>query len=140
MTGGERPLTGLLLWSIVHVSIIGCSRPVGPTAGVVRFDDGSPVTSGSIELRRLSDSARFSSRIASTGTFQPADQDGNVGLQPGEYEVVVVQIVLTEDLPKEAHTHGGTVPRRYADYYTSRLKVEVAENQVDPIEIVIEAE
>jgi hypothetical protein len=30
------------------------------------------------------------------------------------HEVVVVQIVLTEDLAKNAYTHGHTVPRRYA--------------------------
>ena len=52
-------------------------------------------------------------------------------------EVVVVQIVLTEDLAADLHTHGRTVPRRYADYYTSGLRVtnpEVVESgsQSDP--------
>lgn len=119
---------------------VGCGRPVGPISGVVKFSDGSPVTSGSIEFRRTTDKERFASRIASDGTFHPADQDGDVGLPPGTYDIVVVQVVLTEDLPIEAHTHGHTVPRRYADYYTSGLQVEVNEEENGPIEVIIEVE
>ncbi|TWT89468.1 hypothetical protein Pla52n_67560 [Stieleria varia] len=44
---------------------------------------------------------------------------------------------MTEDLAKEAHTHGNTVPRRYADYYTSGLEIEIPQDQTKPIEIVI---
>jgi hypothetical protein len=97
------------------------------------------VQSGSIEFRRLSDKERYNSRIAGDGSFQPADKKGKIGLPPGKYEVVIVQIVMTEDLAKEAHTHGGTVPRHYADYYTSGLEVEVAEGEADPIEVLIES-
>ncbi|TWT93536.1 carboxypeptidase regulatory-like domain-containing protein [Neorhodopirellula pilleata] len=123
---------------VLVVSLGGCSNVVGPTSGTVRFVDGTPVMSGSIEFRRTSDKARFASRISSEGTFHPADQDGNVGLPSGAYEVVVVQIVLTEDLAKEAHAHGNTVPRRYADYYTSGLTVEIADDRTDPVMIVLE--
>ena len=118
----------------------GCGGPVGPTTGVVHFEDGTPVKSGSVELRRLSDKERFSSRIAPDGTFRPADKDSNVGLPPGNYDAVVVQIVLTEDLAAEDHTHGRTVPRRYADYYTSDLKVQVNPDQVAPVMIVIKSD
>ena len=58
----------------------------------------------------------------------------------GIYEVVAVKIVLTEDLAKNDHSHGHTVPRRYADYNTSGLQVTVVENQVKPIEIAIRAD
>jgi len=51
-----------------------------------------------------------------------------------------VQIVLTEDLALEAHTHGNTVPRRYADYYTSDLKVDIAPDHTKRIEIVVPAD
>lgn len=129
-----------MLWSVIVATFVGCGRPVGPTSGVVRFRDGSPVTSGSIEFRRTSDKERFASRIASDGTFHPEGQDGRIGLSPGTYDVVVVQIVLTEDLAKEAHTHGQTVPRRYADYYTSGLRVEVEEEETEPIELIIEVD
>jgi hypothetical protein len=129
-----------VLWSMLFVTFVGCGHAVGPTSGVVRFSDGSPVTSGSIEFRRTSDKERFASRIASDGTFRPADQDGDIGLPPGTYDIVVVQIVLTEDLAKEAHTHGHTVPRRYADYYTSDLSAEIEEGKKEPIEVLIQVD
>ena len=140
MIGSSQSRSLSLLASAFLLCVAGCSPPVGPISGVVRFEDGSPVQSGSIEFRRLTDQERFSSRIAPDGSFTPSDSDGIVGLPPGKYEMVVVQIVLTEDLAKEAHTHGGTVPRRYADYYTSGLKTEITEGQIDPIEIVVESE
>ena len=131
---------GLLFGATILLAILGCGKSVGPTSGVVRFDDGTPVTSGSIEFRRLSDKARFASRIDPQGMFQPTSLDDEVGLPAGAYEVVVVQIVLTEDLALEAHTHGNTVPRRYADYYTSGLKVDIAPNQAKRVEIVVPAD
>ncbi|QDS89099.1 hypothetical protein EC9_32960 [Rosistilla ulvae] len=125
---------------LLLVASIGCGPPIGPTSGIVRFDAGEPVRSGSIEFRRLSDKERFASRISPEGEFQPANQAGEIGLPPGSYEVVVVQIVLTEDLAKSVHAHGNTVPRRYADYYTSGLSVEVAEAQTEPIELILETD
>ncbi|QEF99152.1 hypothetical protein Mal15_32120 [Stieleria maiorica] len=129
-----------IAWATLVVAFAGCGSPTGPTSGTIRFDDGTPVTAGSIEFRRQSDQQRFASRIAATGSFAPTDQQGEIGLPPGSYEVVVVQIVMTEDLAKEAHRHGQTVPRRYADYYTSDLTVEIAENEQTPIELVIESQ
>ena len=130
----------LLVGPLLLLTVAGCSKFDGPTSGVVRFEDGTPVTSGSIEFRRLSDQMRFASRISPQGMFQPTSQEEVVGLPAGAYEVVVVQIVLTEVLALEAHSHGNTVPRRYADYYTSGLKIEIAPDQVEQIEIVLPAE
>ncbi|TWT94731.1 carboxypeptidase regulatory-like domain-containing protein [Stieleria varia] len=123
--------------AIVLLTVVGCGGVVGPTEGLVRFADGTPVTSGSIEFRSLSDKQRYASRIAIDGSFHPANQDEEIGLPAGSYEIVVVQIVMTEDLAKEAHSHGNTVPRRYADYYTSGLEIEIPQDQTKPIEIVI---
>ena len=104
----------------------------------MRFTDGSPVRSGSVELRHRESKETYSSRIATDGGFLPADDRENIGVPPGEYDVVVVQVVLTEDLKLSEHDHGGTVPRRYADYYTSGLRVRVGEGSTDPIEVEVE--
>lgn len=125
--------------ALIVLTTVGCGSPAGPTSGVLRFDDGTPVTSGSIEFRSLRNGQRFASRISTEGEFHPANQDQEMGLPPGSYEVVVVQMVLTEDLVKEAHTHGNTVPRRYADYYTSDLKVDIAEGVTTPIELMVDS-
>lgn len=118
--------------------ILGCdSPPRGPTGGYIRFQDGSPVTSGSVEFRNLKTRERYSSKIQTDGSIAPTSQNGELGLLPGSYEIVVVQIVLTEDLAAEAHTHGKTVPRKYADYYTSDLKLDISESDSDPMMLII---
>ena len=115
---------GLASLGILCLLLVGCGQTNSSYQGVVRFDDGSPVQSGSVEFRSLADGSRYASRIDTDGSFALADQDGKLRCPPGQYEVVVVQIVLTEDLAAEAHQHGRTVPRRYADYYTSGLRVK----------------
>lgn len=140
MSGRATPLARY--WACFLAPLVlfaGCSGNAGPAAGMVRFDDHAPVESGSIEFRSLESGQRYASRIGSGGQFEPQDQDGRLGLPPGEYEVVVVQIVLTEDLAADAHEHGRTVPRRYADYYTSDLRTTVRPGQSEEIEVVLAA-
>ena len=122
---------------ILAMTSMGCQQSVGPKVGVVRFQDGSCLTSGSIEFRNITDGTCFASRVDNRGVFHPANIVGEIGLPVGTYEVVIVQIVLTEDLAKNDHSHGHTVPRRYADYHTSGLQVTVEDSQVKPIEIAI---
>lgn len=117
----------------------GCSSDLHPGSGVVRFTDGEPVRAGSVELRPLDGGDRYASRIAKDGGFTLQDTSGRPGTPPGEYEAVVVLVVQTEDLAKELHTHGRDVPRRYADYYTSGLRVKVESAESPPIELVLEA-
>ena len=119
------------------MALTGCAYSIGPTKGIVRFQDGSCLTSGSIEFRNITDGTCFASRVNNRGVFHPTNINGKIGLPVGTYEVVIVQIVLTEDLAKKDHSHGHTVPRRYADYNTSGLQVTVEDNQVKPIEIAI---
>ena len=116
----------------------GCSKPSGTQQGKVVFDDGTAVQSGSIEFRSLADKSRYASRIAPDGSFTLTDQNGQVRCPPGEYEVVVVQIVVIEDLAAEDHEHGETVPRRYADYYTSGLRAVSPEQPGSPYLITLE--
>jgi len=124
---------------VLFIPLVGCgNKVVGPAEGQVEFSDGSPVASGSIEFRERSTRSRFNSRIAADGSFAPESSEGDLGLPPGIYEVVVAQIVLTEDLAIEDHLHGNTVPRRYADYYTSDLEVTVGEGDSEPLQIVID--
>lgn len=115
----------------------GCSGPEDSASGVVRFTDGQPVQSGSIEFRSVDNGSRYAGRIASDGSFSLTDQNGEPRCPPGEYEVVVVQIVLTEDLAADAHEHGRTVPRHYADYYTSGLRATKRKNSTVPLVITL---
>ena len=129
-----RFLPVLTLLLCIH----GCGISGGSSQGVVQFHDGEPVQSGSVEFRSLSDGSRYASRIASNGAFTLTDASGNARCPAGEYEVVVVQIVLTEDLAADDHEHGRTVPRRYADYYTSGLRVTKLDNDESQLRVTLE--
>lgn len=124
-----------MLWLVV--TLTGCSSQ-HPATGIIEYTDGDPVQSGSIEFRSLETGARYAGRIASNGTFALRDQDGNESLPPGEYEMVVVQIVMTEDVAAADHDHGQTVPRRYADYYTSDLRYSNQADRTDSIRVELD--
>ncbi|MGB7343437.1 MAG: carboxypeptidase regulatory-like domain-containing protein [Pirellulaceae bacterium] len=138
MTG--RPIHNVILGvaALLACTIGGCAKPTSTHEGNVLFDDGTPVQSGSVEFRSLADGSLYASRIAPDGSFKLTNQDGDAGCPPGDYEVVVVQIVLTEDLAAEDHEHGRTVPRRYADYYTSGLRATSAAKSDTPLRITLE--
>jgi len=124
----------------ILIAAVGCSGNEDVGKGVVRFTDGEVVESGSVEFRSLASGDRFASRIDSSGRFKLVDQEGRVGIPDGDYEVVVVQIVLTEDLAADMHSHGRSVPRRYADYYSSDLRVTIKAESPLPIELVLSTE
>lgn len=130
-----KPVLAFLL--LLPAVAVGCSANGLPAQGIVRFSDGEPVTSGSIEFRSLDDGTRYASRLDSQGRFHLEDQRGARSIPAGEYEIVVVQIVMTEDLALEDHQHGRTVPRRYADYSTSDLRATIDEETASPIEVIL---
>lgn len=132
-----KPVLAFLL--LMAPLAAGCSANGSPAQGIVRFDDGEPVTSGSIEFRSLADGTRYASRLDSEGRFHLEDQRGVRTVPAGEYEIVVVQIVMTEDLALEDHRHGRTVPRRYADYSTSDLRATIDDDTASPIEVTLDA-
>jgi len=128
-----------VLCSLALLLLSGCSDSQPAPTGVVRFDDGQPVQSGKVELRSLSTDMRYAGKIATDGSFVLQNEEGVTGLPAGEYEAVVVQMVLTEDLAADQHQHGRTVPRRYADYYTSGLRVTNEPQRSDPLAITLQS-
>ena len=120
--------------------VSGCGHSGNSVDGIVQFSDGVPVQSGSIEFRSLPGGTRYAGHINEDGSFKLTDQKGVRRCPPGEYEVVVVQIVLTEDLAADAHTHGRTVPRRYADYYTSGLRTTKSDAATKPLVITLDSD
>ena len=126
----------LPLIAVIFLAFVGgCSQPGPLPKGIVKFEDGERVQSGSIELRSIQTQAPYAGRISKTGHFTLRNEDGDPELPVDDYEVVVVQIVLTEDLPADQHNHGRTVPRKYADYNTSGLKYTNPADRTEPIVI-----
>jgi hypothetical protein len=128
--------TVLLTFVLVFV---GCSNSGNvPAAGRVLFVDKSPVRTGKVELRSANSSMRAVGVIDAEGAFVLKTDDGNEGIPPGEYEAVVVQFIVAEDMSKSMHGHGGAVPRRYSDYYTSGLKLAVPATGSRELQLIVE--
>ena len=104
-----------------------------PASGRVLFSDQQPVRSGKVEVRSAGSAARGIGTIDNEGYFSLKTDDQRDGVPPGDYDAVVVQFIVAEDLSVADHNHGRPVPRRYADYYTSELRLSVPENGTDKL-------
>lgn len=93
-----------------------------------------------MELRSLANGGHYASEVDREGRFVLADREGTPGVPPGEYEAVVVMIVMTDQLAAHEHDHGRNVPARYADYYTSGLRVRIDAVDAGPVEVILESD
>lgn len=124
---------------LLALSLAGCDNGVlVPVSGRVVFSDGQPLRSGKIEFRSPPLKARGAAVLDDQGRFTLTNGEGKPGLPPGDYEVVIVQVVMVEHLSLEAHDHGRPLPRRYADYHTSGLRVSVPPQGTDQLTITVE--
>ena len=122
---------------IVVVAIAGCGEsgvPTFPVSGHVLLEDGTPVQTGIVE---------FTSADGAHTARGEIDRDGHFEFSAveGEHRAVVVQLIMTEDLPLHEHDHGPTVAPYFAHYRRSGLSFSVdprRENNFDVVVLAIE--
>ena len=116
-----------ILLLLVAITVSGCG-PSGPTTypvrGKITFEDGTPVQVGLIEFRSA-DRVIARGKIETDGSYALTTFEPNDGAFEGVHQVVVQQMIITEDLSFTAHNHGKRVPPIYADYSSSPLQAEV---------------
>lgn len=127
---------GTICFLLLFVGCTGSSNV--PAEGRVLFADQTPVRSGKVELRSADSPMRAVGVIDSEGKFVLQTDDGREGIPPGDYEAVVVQFIVTEDMSLGTHGHGGAVPRRYSDYYTSGLKLSIPDSGSRELQLIVE--
>ena len=119
--------------------VAGCGGPELLTvSGRVVFTDGEPVKTGRIEYNAVEGPWRAVGKIDASGQFELATSDGTNALPAGQYQVVVVQVVIAEDLSAAQHDHGRPVPRKYADYRTSGLNATLTKENAESQSIALE--
>ncbi len=139
-THRARPWRGASSLALLLLLASGCGGSGHvPVAGRVLFDDGEAVRTGRIEFRARDQPVRGTGTIDAEGHFRLQTDDGKDGLPPGEYDAVIVQMVIVEQLSLAAHGHGRQVPRRYSDYYTSGLAVEVPQDGTTALTLTLSA-
>lgn len=103
----------------------GCGSGRYPVSGRVAFDDGTPVTEGSVIGEATVDGkpVAVQGNIGKDGGFEwGADRPGD-GAFPGKYKVIVVPRALSD--AELAEGKRPAVEGKYANYETSGLTFEV---------------
>jgi len=127
---------GASLWTLLTlllVSLSGCGPAHPPTysvVGKVVFENGDACRLGTIEFRSLEHMVSARGKIEDDGSFRLSTWEPNDGAVPGKHQVIIQQLIITEDLSFAKHGHGPRVNPRYGDYATSGIEV-----QVEPIEV-----
>ena len=99
--------------------------------GKVVLEDGNPIQFGTVEFRLRDLLKQYKERIVARGkieqdgSFRLSTFEPNDGAVPGDYEVIVNQLIISRDLSFEAHGHGPRVSPRYVDYALSGLSAKI---------------
>jgi hypothetical protein len=131
-----RAIGCLLLLALV----LGCGDGIPrryPAGGTVKFADGTPVKTGTIEI---SSGTRWtaSGEIDREGKFKFTTVNSGDGAIPGEYKAVIRQVILSHRLPAHKHDHGDLVHARYRDYGSTTLKFTMPAAAKLDIEFIVD--
>jgi hypothetical protein len=120
--------------------LVGCGEPLYKVTGTVKYDDGSPVTLGTVSFD--SDQFSFISTIDTNGHFSSPGRNNN-GIPEGVYRVYLTGTTkvpnitdargeLTQGIPEP------TVAEKYCSAATSGLTFEAKSGGVKMLDIVVE--
>lgn len=119
-------ISSLVLSFLLLISGCGPSHPpTYPVVGKVVFENGEACQLGTIEFRSLDHLVSARGKIEKDGSFKLSTWEPDDGAVEGKHQVIVQQLIITEDLSFAAHGHGPRVNPRYGDYATSGLEVVV---------------
>jgi hypothetical protein len=121
--------------------LCGCGSeypPRYPISGVVKFRDGSPVKTGTIEACVPGSPWTATGTIARDGTFSLTTVKPNDGAIAGEHQVIVRQLIVTYLPVKGHHDHGKLVDPKFADYKTSKLTLTVDKAGNNKVELIVD--
>ena len=127
---------------LLFVAVIaGCSNDRLPTysvQGQVVFSDGSPVRTGSIELKSVQHGVQARGNIASDGSFQLTTYEENDGAVEGVHKCVVVQLVMVEELANFTPSTEGVVDPRFGSYSSSDLECRISNTDDNRITVSVQ--
>ncbi len=131
-------LATIAIVGLVHAA--GCSKgpKIVPASGTVVFEDGSPVKVGKVETKSLQfEGVQASGDIASDGSFELTTFSAGDGAAIGEHQCVVVQFIMSEDIPNFRPSTLGVVNPQHSSYATSGLKITLPETGSRDLKLVV---
>lgn len=147
LTGKTLHHVARLLGTVTIGMFAGCSdgRPATyPVEGRVTFEDGTPVTSGTVEFESLDSRINARGSIHPDGTFRLSTFEPGDGAVAGRHRSVVVQLLIAQADRTIQHSHGPeaaarAVHPRHASYETSGLEFDVSESGRNSVTIMVDA-
>ncbi|MCO6046091.1 hypothetical protein NG895_19500 [Aeoliella sp. ICT_H6.2] len=135
-----------MLLAMLLVAATGCGDarpPTYPASGVVRFEDGTPVRYGVVNLVPQSAGPSARGKINSRGEFELGTFDTTDGAMAGEYRVLIVQYLPSAEkvvaAPDEhEHSDSSIVPLSYSQLDHTPLRAEIVTDGDNRLEMLIE--
>ena len=114
-----------LIMLLVLAAATGCSSGRYPVVGAVTFDDGTPVTAGTVIGEATVDGKKVAvqGNIESDGSFRWGGATPGDGALPGQYRVLITAPTLS-DL-EMSQGKRPALDNKYARYETSGVTFEV---------------
>lgn len=109
-----------------------------PTRGRVAFSDGKPVMLGTVEL--LSENGKWNAQgaIQPDGTFVLGTFTSDDGAVAGNHKAIVMQLIVSDGLPKHSMDHGDPVDPFYGSYSSSPLTASIQASESNEITLTVE--
>ena len=133
--------SGLPLFILLVSTLAGCGPtqvPTYPVSGFVKFSDGQPVRSGTVEFQSKEHGTTATGTIRDDGAFTLGTYSSHDGAAAGEHRVIVVQLIIGDGISVHHRDHGRAVPTRFGDYDTSNLTAEVQPQDDNRLTLTIE--
>jgi hypothetical protein len=131
----------LMLALGLFVTSSGCGEKqpaTYPTRGRVVFSDGKPVMLGTVELLSEDGALNAQGAIQPDGTFVLGTFASNDGAVAGTHKAIVMQMIVSDGLPKHSMDHGDPVDPFYGSYSSSPLTASVQATESNEITLTVE--
>lgn len=121
---------------VVVTALAGCGDtgpPLYPVKGVVQLADGTPVETGTVEFTSEDGAHTARALIGKDGSF-------SLSTIAGAHKGVVLQLIMTEDLPLHEHDHGPTIHPDFSHYRRSGLSIDVDTDGDNEFALIVRAQ
>lgn len=119
----------------------GCGQkqpPTYPARGRVSFSDGKPVMLGTVELLSADGKWNAQGTIQPDGTFVLGTFASDDGAVEGTHQAIVMQMIVSDGLPKHSLDHGDPVDPFYGSYASSPLTATIQAAESNDITLTVE--
>jgi hypothetical protein len=136
---GRRDILAAAIVLLVTSNGCGEKQPTTyPVKGRAVFSDGKPVMLGTIELLSEDGSLNAQGSIQPDGTFILGTFASNDGAVAGTHKAIVMQMIVSDGLPKHSMDHGDPIDPLYSSYSSSPLTAIVQPTESNEITVTVE--